>query len=225
MKKIIFLLVMISLNAFPQNFEIIKVNGKAKALLNSSDSWIELKSGSKLSANSIIEVDKNSSVKIVGENVSVTLNGSSAITLSSLKKMSTEELLLALAMENILSAPRKNKNNNSLNTAVYGKNDFEKNPVVSNDEFGLKRLNGAKQLAENGLKESAVVAAKEVYRKYPSTKSLADYRIFFADILYEKKLYEEALDEYKEIQTLTLSEQQKEKLSERIEEIKKKLAK
>ncbi|AFH50353.1 Hypothetical protein IALB_2650 [Ignavibacterium album JCM 16511] len=225
MKKIFFLLVMISLSALPQNFEIIKINGKAIALLNSSDSWVELKSGSKLSANSIIEVDKNSSVKIVGENVSVTLNGSSAITLSSLKKMSTEELLLALAMENILSAPRKNKKNNSQSTAVYGKNDFEKNPIVSNDEFGLKRLNGAKQLAENGLKESAVVAAKEVYRKYPSTKSLPDYRIYFADILYEKKLYEEALDDYKDIQTLNLSEQQKEKVSQRIEEIKKKLVK
>lgn len=225
MKKIIFMVVLISFIALAQKFEIANVTGKAKALVSGSDSWVELKSGSELTSNSIIEVDKNSSVKIIGNGVSVNLNGSCAITLSSLKKMSTEELLLALAMENILSAPRKNNNNNSQSTAVYGKNDFEKNPFVSNDEFGLKRLNGAKQLAENGLRESAVIVAKEVYRKYPSTKSFAEYRIFFADILYEKKLYEEALDEYNDIQKLNLTEQQKEKLTQRIDEIKKKLAK
>lgn len=75
------------------------------------------------------------------------------------------------------------------------------------------------------MRESAVVTAKEVYRKYPSTKSLADYRIFFADILYEKKLYEEALDDYTDIQKLNLTEPQKEKVTQRIEEIKRKLAK
>lgn len=225
MKKIIFLVMICSFIALPQKYEVTKVNGKVKALISGSDNWVDLKSGMQLSANSIIEVDNNSSVKITGEDISVTLTGSSALTLSSLKKMSTEELLLALAMENILSAPRKNNNNNSQSTAVYGKNDFEKNPVVLNNEFGLKRLNGAKQLAENGLKESSVVAAKEVYRKYPSTKSLAEYRIFFADILYEKKLYEEALDEYNDIQKLNLNEQQKEFVSKRVEEIKTKLAK
>ncbi len=224
MKKTILFMLLLSFITFAQKFEITKVNGKAKALVNGSDSWIDLKAGYELTANSIIEVERNSSVRIVSNDISVTLNGSSALVLTNLKKMSTEELLLALAMENILSAPRKNKDGNSRNTAVYGKNDFEKNPVVSNEEFGLKRLNGAKQLAENGLNESAVVAAKEVYRKYPSTKSHADYRIFFADILYEKKLYDEAMDEFTDIQKLNLSDLQKEKVTQRIEEIKKKLA-
>lgn len=225
MKKVLLLLFTLSVIAYSQNFKIEKVTGNVKAITNNSENWIDVKVGNEFSPNTIISVDKKSSVKVSGDEVSVTLEENSAITLSSLKKMSTEDLLLALAMESILNAPRNNGKNKSQSTAVYGKNEFEKNPIVSNSEFGLKRLNGAKQLAENGLKESAVVAAKEVYRKYPSTKSLAEYRIFFADILYEKKLYEEALDEYNDIQTLTLSEQQKEKVSERIEEIKKKLAK
>lgn len=225
MKKVLLLLFTLSVIAYSQNFKIEKVTGNVKAITNNSENWIDVKVGNEFSPNTIISVDKKSSVKVSGDEVSVTLAENSAITLSSLKKMSTEDLLLALAMESILNAPRNNGKNKSQSTAVYGKNEFEKNPIVSNSEFGLKRLNGAKQLAENGLKESAVVAAKEVYRKYPSTKSLAEYRIFFADILYEKKLYEEALDEYNDIQTLTLSEQQKEKVSERIEEIKKKLAK
>ncbi|MFN3872404.1 MAG: hypothetical protein ACK4R9_05340 [Ignavibacterium sp.] len=225
MKKIIIIVLLIYSVVFPQKFKIEKTSGTVKALTGNSEIWNSVKSGDELPVNSILTVEKNSSVKISGNDILLTLNENSAVTLSSLKKMNTEDLLLALAMENILSAPRKNKNNNSQSTAVYGKNEFEKNPVVSNEEFGLKRLNGAKQLAENGLKESAVVTAKEVYRKYPSTKSLADYRIFFADILFEKKLYEEALDDYNEIQKLNLTEPQKEKVNQRIEEIKKKLAK
>lgn len=225
MKNLFIILLLISSISFPQKFKIDKITGTVKALTSDSEKWVELKTGTELTPNSIIVVEKNSQVKINNEEFSVTLRENSALTLSSLRKMSTEDLLLALAMENILNAPRNNGKNKSQSTAVYGKNEFEKNPVVSNEEFGIKRLNGAKQLAENGLRESAVVTAKEVYRKYPSTKSLADYRIFFADILYEKKLYEEALDDYTDIQKLSLTEPQKEKVTQRIEEIKRKLAK
>lgn len=225
MKKVIAILILLSSIVLPQKFKVEKISGTVRALTTDSENWIELKTGNEIPPNAIVSVEKNSLVKISGSEVSVTLTENSAITLSNLKKMSMEDLVLAIAMENILNAPRNNGKNKSQSTAVYGKNEFEKNPVVSNQEFGIKRLNGAKQLAENGLKESAVIAAKEVYRKYPSTKSLSDYRIFFAEILYEKKLYEEALDEYNDIQTLSLSESQKEKVNQRIEEIKKKLAK
>lgn len=225
MKKVIAILILLSSIVLPQKFKVEKISGTVRALTTDSENWIELKTGNEIPPNTIVSVEKNSLVKISGSEVSVTLTENSAITLSNLKKMSTEDLVLAIAMENILNAPRNNGKNKSQSTAVYGKNEFEKNPVVSNQEFGIKRLNGAKQLAENGLKESAVIAAKEVYRKYPSTKSMSDYRIFFAEILYEKKLYEEALDDYNDIQTLSLSESQKEKVNQRIEEIKRKLAK
>ncbi|MCX8105461.1 MAG: hypothetical protein N3D80_06270 [Ignavibacterium album] len=225
MKKVIAILILLSSIVLPQKFKVEKISGTVRALTTDSENWIELKTGNEIPPNAIVSVEKNSLVKISGREVSVTLTENSAITLSNLKKMSMEDLVLAIAMENILNAPRNNGKNKSQSTAVYGKNEFEKNPVVSNQEFGIKRLNGAKQLAENGLKESAVIAAKEVYRKYPSTKSMSDYRIFFAEILYEKKLYEEALDEYNDIQTLSLSESQKEKVNQRIEEIKRKLAK
>uniref|UniRef100_A0A7V2ZHV3 Tetratricopeptide repeat protein n=1 Tax=Ignavibacterium album TaxID=591197 RepID=A0A7V2ZHV3_9BACT len=225
MKKVIAILILLSSIVLPQKFKVEKISGTVRALTTDSENWIELKTGNEIPPNAIVSVEKNSLVKISGREVSVTLTENSAITLSNLKKMSMEDLVLAIAMENILNAPRNNGKNKSQSTAVYGKNEFEKNPVVSNQEFGIKRLNGAKQLAENGLKESAVIAAKEVYRKYPSTKSLSDYRIFFAEILYEKKLYAEALDEYNDIQTLSLSESQKEKVNQRIEEIKRKLAK
>jgi len=71
------------------------------------------------------------------------------------------------------------------------------------------RLNGAEQLANSGLKESSVVFAKETYRKYPDTRQIPHYRIFFADILYEKGMYEETLGEYFEIEKLELTKEEK----------------
>ena len=57
---------------------------------------------------------------------------------------------------------------------------------MKTDDFGIKRLNGAMQLAKNGFKESSVVFAKETYRKYPDSKQIPSYRIYFADILLKK---------------------------------------
>lgn len=90
-------------------------------------------------------------------------------------------------------------------------------------DFGLNRLNGAKQLAESGMEESSIVAKIVTYRKYPGTKKLASYRIYFVDILYKKGLYEEALKKYYEISNLKLSIKEKDKVDAKAESIKMKL--
>jgi hypothetical protein len=138
--------------------------------------------------------------------------------------MNIDELLLALAVEEILDAPQKNQNGKSENTAVYGSDEKERNnAVINSDDFGFKRLNGAVQLSENGMPESAVVVAKEVYRKYPGTKKDAYYRIYFADILYNKGLYEEAMSEYRSLQEMSLSDKQNEDVQKKLALIRKKL--
>jgi hypothetical protein len=136
--------------------------------------------------------------------------------------MSTDELLLALAMEDMINAPRTNGKNKSSSTATYGDKEGQgKNLAVKTDDFGIKRLNGAMQLAKNGLKESSVVFAKETYRKYPDSIQIPSYRIFFADILFEKGLYEEALGEYLDIAKLDLSKEEKSKVESQTQSINK----
>jgi hypothetical protein len=223
MKKMFLFIVMVTGLAFCQSFNVDKVIGTVKTL-DSNDNWIEVKEGTTLSPNSFLVADKKSSVKISGDGVSFILKESSALPVSSIKQMTVDELLLALAMEDMMNTPRKKENNNGKTTAVYGsKEDGNNNEIIQSGDFGIKRINGAVQLAENGFKESAVVTAKETFRKYPSTKQMANYRIYFANILNEFGLYEEALDEYNSIGNLKLSEKEKNEIGEKISLLNKKL--
>lgn len=220
--KTLFLLMVSVVLGFGQSYRIDKITGIVK-FLNSNDEWIKIESGIELPANSIIITEKNSSAKISGEESSINLKEESALLVSSIKQMTLDELLLALAMEDIMNAPRKKENNNGNTTAVYGTKEGAVEKILLSDDFGIKRIKGAKQLAENGFKESAVVTSKDIFRKYPVTKLNAGYRIYFADLLYDFGLYEEAYEEYSSIKDLTLSQTEKTIVDEKISILNKKL--
>ena len=205
-----------------QTFTVEKVSGDVKYQNGSSETWSALKTGATLKDDAVISTGTNSSVLLKGNNVNFNLNESSAVSVSNIKKMNIDELLLALAMEDMMNAPKEIKKSSD-NTAVYGTKEGENSLQIRTDDFGIKRLNGAVQLAENSLEESAVVAAKETYRKYPDTKNLPSYRIYFANILNDKGLYEEALDEYVDIQKLKLTDKERTEVNEKTESIKMKL--
>ena len=226
MKNLLVITLLIPVITFSQTFKVEKVNGKVKILSNGSEQWQDLKQNSEISGNSIISTDKNSSVRIQNDDVLFTLKESSAISTSNIKKMTLDELVLALAMENVINTPRKNNKKNSESTKVYGeKITGNDNSLNLSSDFGMKRLNGAKQLAENGMKESAIVTAKEVYRKYPETKKDVSSRIYFADLMYERGLYEEAYDEFNDIKSLNLNQGQIAYVSDKLDQIGKKLIK
>ena len=224
MKKFIWIYLISVTISYSQSFQIEKITGTVKMLTSGSETWQPVKAKMQLNENTIISTDKNSSVTVRSEGISFTLKESSAITVSNIRKMSLDELVLALAMESVMNTPRKKENNKSDNTAVYGsKLSNETLTVLKSNDFGIKRINGARQLAENGMKESAIITAKEVYRKYPDTKKDADTRIYFADLLFELGLYEESLDEYVEIKSLQLNAEQKNRVIDKIDQINKKL--
>lgn len=226
MKTIILFLLFNFTAAYSQTFEVVKLSGTVKILSGNSNSWQDLKSDMKINSNSIISTDKNSYVKIKGNDLIFTLKESSAISVANIKKMSLDELILALAMEDVMDTPMKKRNEKSDNTGVYGeKVTGETLKTIKSNDFGLKRLNGAKQLAENEMKESAIIAAKEIFRKYPQTKKDAGNRIYFADLLNDRGLYEEAYDEFNQIKLLQLSSEQSSYTKNKLDEIGKKLIK
>ena len=217
---LILLLLVASIAA--QDFKATNVKGSVKYQSGTSEVWAEVKEGTSLSLDDFVSTGAKSSVQIKGTGNIITLEELSALSLASIKTMSTDELLLALAMEDMINAPSTNGKNKSSSTATYGDKEGQgKNLEVKTDDFGIKRLNGAMQLAKNGFKESSVVFAKETYRKYPDSKQIPSYRIFFADILFEKGLYEEALGEYMDISKLDLSKEEKSKVDSQTQSINK----
>ena len=205
-----------------QQFKVTDFKGDVKYQSGTSEVWTEVKDGMILQIDGIISTGDKSSVQLIESGEIINLGELSAVSISSIKKMSTDELLLALAMEDMINAPKTDEKGNSGNTAVYGnKEGTTKNPELKPNDFGIRRLNGATQLANNGLKESSVIFAKETYRKYPETKKIGSYRIFFADVLYDKGLYEEALGEYLDIQKLQLNKEQSANVESQINHINK----
>ncbi len=209
-----------------QTFRIEKVSGTVKVQRGTSEVWMEGLVGEELDVNSVIETGENSSVTLSFEGSKLTLKESSALPLSRIKKMSLDDLILALAMEDMINAPKKKEETKSKSTAVYGTEiNGAKAPIIRSDNFGVKKLNGAVQLAEAGFKQSAVVDAKDTFRKYPEVKSIPSFRIYFADILAGFGLNEEAYEEFKSINSLNLDEHQKETVSGKLKMLSAKLMK
>lgn len=220
--KIFLILLLLVPSLIAQEYKATEVKGDVKYRSGTSEVWVEIKKGTVLQTDDFVITGSKSSVQIKETETIINLAEFSAISIASIKTMSTDDLLLALAMEDMINAPKSNGKNNSSSTAVYGNKEGQnKNPEAKADDFGIKRLNGAMQLAKNGFKESSVVFAKETYRKYPDTKQIPSYRIFFADILYDKGLYEEALGEYMNIAKLDLSKEEKSKVESQTQSINK----
>ena len=224
MKNLLLILIISSGLTFAQKCFVESLTGTVKVQIGSNEKWIDVKEGTELPSYSTISTGKNSSVVLNKGNVKFILKESAAVTVNNIKKMSVDDLLLALAMEDMMSAPRKKEENKSKSTQVYGEaNKSDISGIITNGEFGLMRLNGAKQLGENGFTESAIVAAKETYRKYPDTKKLIPQRIYFANLIYEKGLYEEAYAEFSSFKDYAMNEKNKAEVDSKLELLSKKL--
>lgn len=224
MSKIFFIVLLSIQITSAQKFSVEKASGNVKAQIGTNEKWTDVKVGAELPPFSTISTEKNSSVILNNGNIRFTLKDNAAVTVSNIKSMSINDLLLALAMEDMINAPRKKEQDKSKSTTVYGnQNGTEKLNSNSVNNFGMMRLNGAKQLGESGLKESAIIAAKETYRKYPETKKEISYRIYFANLLYEKGLYEEAFTEFSSFKNFVMNEKNKSEVDAKLELLNKKL--
>lgn len=199
MKKIFITLLILSANIFAQNFTVEKISGKVQVLHGTSEKYVDVKTGDNLSGSDLLITDEKSFIQLNKDGNKFILQSNSALGLNYVKEISINDLLLALAAEEIRRVPKNGTNGNSKNTAVYGEEIKSSSIIISEDLMGIKKLNGAIQLAESGYKESAVIVAKETYRKYPSTKNRIADRIYFADLLTDLKLYSEAYEEFLEL--------------------------
>ncbi|MCL4549830.1 MAG: hypothetical protein M1495_14820 [Bacteroidetes bacterium] len=222
MKKIILILFVITANIIAQDYTVKKISGNVQALIGTSENWVKVSAGQKLKGTDLISTGEKSFIQLSGNGNKFVLQSNSALGLSSIKKMTLNELLLALAMEEIQNVPKTKSNQFTRNTAVYGSEVSTIKPApVQVSDIGIKKINGAKQLAQDGFKESAILVAKETFRKYPDTKKQIQDRIYFADLMIRMNLNNEAEQELKQISSLSLNSDEKKEVDEKIEQIKK----
>ncbi len=220
MKRLIFIFLIIAGVISAQEFTVKSVKGKVLAQKGTSEELVEVKVGDKLSGSDLILTEKNSSIRLEKEGETFLLSSDAALNVNYLKKISLNDLLLALAMEELKDLPKEEST--STNTAVYGS---EERPAETfTDDFfeviGKKKINGAKQLAEKGYKESAILMTKETFRKYPNTRKSIEDRLFLVDLLFDMKLYDECLSELKKIKTTEFDKTESDLIEGRMRKIK-----
>lgn len=220
MKKTILILFILIINIKAQEYTVEKISGNVQALIGTSENWIKVAEGQKLKGTDLISTGEKSFIQLADKENRFILQSNSALALSSIKKMSLNELLLALAMEEIRNVPKTKSNQFTRNTAVYGSELSSSKPAsVSVNDIGIKKINGAKQLAQNGFKESAILVAKETFRKYPETKNQIRDRIYFADLMMKLNLLNEAETELNRISAMSLNSEDKKEVNDRLEKI------
>ncbi len=220
MNKIIIILLLASTFLVGQEFKVEKVTGKVLLQKGVKENFTIIKKGDFLSGNDLVLTEKNSFIQLQKEGNRFVLNSNSALGLSYIRKISINDLLLALAMEEIRNVPKKSSNGIEKNTAVYGeKIKNSSTNVLSENRLGKMKINGAKQLAQSGFTESAIIVSKDTFRKYPETKLNFEDRIYFAELLEKLNLKNETLDEYNSIRKLPLTKLQKQLIDKRVEAI------
>jgi hypothetical protein len=225
MKKIILIILLISGLLQAQSYTVEILKGFAQAQTCLTENWFNLKQGDVVGINTTVMINDNSIIQLKSIDTKFTLSGPAALQLANIKRMSTDDVLLALAMEDMINAPKNKKEEKSKNTAVYGTEENGKSmPSDISTGLGIKRLNGAMQLAASGYIGSAVITAEETFRKYPETYSFATYRIYFAKLLAELNLYQEAFDEYSSIKNLKLTLAENKEVDSKMDELKGKIA-
>lgn len=209
MKTIIILLFVAVITTVGQEFTVDKISGTVKVLRDSSEEWQQVNINDKLSVKDLVLTEKKSFIQLSNNNQKFLLKDDAAIGLNYLKKVSKNDLILALALDEIRNVPKIKRNSLSKNTAVYGTdNSAVPTSQMGEDLFGMKKINGAKLLCEAGYRESSVIAAKEVFRNYPSIATDFTSRIYFVNVLSNLELYQESLSEITRIQKLTLTPEQ-----------------
>lgn len=224
MCKLFLMLLLISLPLFTQTFVVEKVTGKVSVQKGMEEKWTVVKKGEKLSDNDLLSTGKNSMVKLSGNENIFLLKSNSALNLAGIRKMSVNDLLLALTKEEIKNIPKHKEDSKIKSTAVYGTeyNGKTDNQVIPSD-LGKRKINGAMQLAEAGFKESSVLVAMETFRKYPETQQMVSNRIYFADLLKKLSLYEEAYSEFSKINSMNLHKSDKDYVESKLVSLQEKL--
>ncbi len=215
MLRKIFLILIIPVMLFAQSYQVKNVQGKVEILKNTTEEILPVKAGDRIMRNDIIITSRGASLRLIYGESTFYVRENSAISMKLVRKYTIEDLLMGLAREEVKAVPKAKSGEVSKTTAVYGRNaeSAQTELLDSYLDMGLKRMNGAKILADNYLRESAVLYIKETFRKYPDIAEKKENRFYLVNLLQQLELHEEALAEIKHFDAAGLTENEKKRLT------------
>ena len=107
MKKILLILLIVTGFLSAQTFIVKTVKGDVKAQIGVSEKWHSVKKGEMLKSETTLMINKNSDVVLVFGDKKFKIKNSAIVSLKRVKKLTVDELLLALAMENLIDVKEK----------------------------------------------------------------------------------------------------------------------
>ena len=206
------------------DIKVVSVKGAVYVRHNVQEEWIPVSRGDLLKPDdSMKSGGKSSASLLVDGKTTVVLPEMAIIDLSDLRTLSKEDLLLKLAMERIRRIPARDRDQEisiPQATTMHG-SDMTARPAVpaSDPQIAFMQMKGAEVLFGNGFYETGVLRAKGLFRIHPELSRRIDDRMMVAKALETLKLKGEALEEYVDLGTAQLTDQERAVVTKKIEEL------
>ncbi len=194
------------------DIKVVSVKGAVYVRHNVQEEWIPVSRGDLLKPDdSMKSGGKSSASLLVDGKTTVVLPEMAIIDLSDLRSLSKDDLLLKLAMERIRRIPARDRDQEisiPQATTMHGP-DLTVRPAVpaSDPQIAFMQMKGAEVLFGNGFYET------------PELSRRIDDRMMVAKALETLKLKGEALEEYVDLGTAQLTDQERAVVTKKIEEL------
>ncbi len=207
-------------------FKIKKLKGKVEVRHGVKESWENLTQSDTLRPDDTILMHKDSYIEIEGNKVLFKASGELLLNISDLRRLPKDELLLQIAFEEMRGLPGvKEEKRNLSSTGLYGadisREETKLKPMQNLTYFWVK---GVRALFENGFYETASIRAKNLMSRFDELKESYELKFIVANSFEKLGLYGEAISEYNKIIASLKDEKLKAKLTQKVEELKVKLA-
>ena len=187
------------------------VKGDVQVRHNVQEQWIKVAVGDILKPDdSIKSGGKSTATIIIDDNKKFILPELVIVDCADLRVLTTGELLLKLAMEQVRSLPNGSTDKEiqiPRTTIVHGEaKDMRVATATPTDPTaGSLQLNGTRVLFDQGYYATCVLKTKHVLRLYPYIRKKTEARLLVATAFENLKLEEEALNEYNSLKSELLS--------------------
>jgi tetratricopeptide (TPR) repeat protein len=192
------------LNAGSDIFIVKKLKGNAEVRHGVSEVWNKLEHGDTLKPDDTIKAYSDTYIEIYSpEGRIFKMSGPALLNISDIRRISVEDLLLQLAMEDIRAIPEKSdgfyRSERRKATGVYGSDISRRKAKVKikkDDKIAFLWANGAIILFENGYYETSAIRAKNLINRFDELRSNSKICLLPARALEKLGLYGEAISEY-----------------------------